>query len=754
MEKLFIEVLNMSLISSYIILCVLIMRLFLRKAPKIFSYILWAVVFAKLICPVTFDSVISLIPKQVSSQRIENFMVLSDTDTGSAGGKTQIELPGVDSVKEIPVEAHTNKKPSAVFYLAVIWLMGIMFMFVYSSIGYIKLKKRLTHAIHLEDNLYEASGIHSPFVMGILKPIIYLPKDLEKEEFKYIIMHEQVHIRRKDYLIKLIAFSISCIHWFNPLVWLSFLLMNRDMEMSCDESVLKKLGSGIKKQYSNSLLSMAAEIKMPGGMPIAFGERSIKDRIKNVLKYRRPALWIILVSAILVAAVCLGLFFNPTVSQDNWKDKKQPVQLKDFVISDSQVTLYDGTAARIRLLMTDGTYYDEEYAGAGGGTYPENYDGNYELQLVDQKEAILTSLDLNSDWDYSNINYSGAFDILFTDYNGDSCPDFTIGTYGSSNMNLYFVYTITKDNKIKRICQTEIADSTKKWSMVFEHEAVGEEYRFLTEVYNNAVGETQQYTYLWDEDTGNFKVNKPEEADNQEYLISLFGEPHSYYFKSEYSGQDYDGDGRADKAQLNSAYGEANSITVSFGNGDVLTLTVTETTMQDFKIFGVDLNENGENEIIILGDSGAQGGDGIYGLSIYKKQGNSYIPVPLPEEYNIYKGFTYELKWDGNTAKIFNGDNKELMTLDHNSLAEHYKRIDASAEWDNLQGKSSDTVYADGVCDAVINTESDKPTLLLKQYLVGPTGVHVDCIGYMITELVLNTDNSWKLLNVYYLPSD
>jgi beta-lactamase regulating signal transducer with metallopeptidase domain len=472
------------------------------------------VVFVKLICPVTFESVISLIPQQLSTQRIENVIVLSEADTVSVGNKVQLESSGVDSANDIQMEAHTNKKPSVAIYLAVIWLMGIMFMLVYSGIGYIKLKKRLIHAIHIKDNLYESVGIQLPFVMGILKPRIYLPRELKQDESTYIVQHEQVHIQRKDYLIKLITFSISCIHWFNPLVWFSFLLLNRDMEMSCDERVIKKLGNGIKKQYSNSLLAMSVGLKMPGGIPIAFAERGVKNRIKNVLNYRRPALWLVLASIILVTTVCMGLFLNPSKNQDNWKDQKQPVQLENFVIFDSQVTLYDQTSANLKLLMTDGKYYDVEYVGYGGGTYDENYVGNYELQLINQEGVVISSIDLNHDWDYEKINFSGAFDILFTDYNGDSCLDFTIATYGSSNMDFYFLYTITKDNKIERICQTEIADSKKEWSVVFE-KAVGEEYQFVTEVYNNAVGETQQYTYQWDEEKGYVKVNEPEEADNK-----------------------------------------------------------------------------------------------------------------------------------------------------------------------------------------------------------------------------------------------
>ena len=762
MEKLFVEILNMSLISCYIIVVVLIVRLLLRKAPKIFSYALWTVVFVKLICPITLESVISLIPKQLSTQRIEKVIVLSDTDTELVENKVKAVSIVGDSVNYNQRKAHTNKGPLVRFYLAAIWLMGLMLMSVYSGFAYSKLKKRITHAIHLKDNLYEAAGVQSPFVMGIINPKIYLPKDLYMQESNYIIEHEQVHIKRKDYLIKLITYFICCIHWFNPLVWLSFLLMNRDMEMSCDERVIKKLGNSIKKQYSNSLLSLAVDNKMPGGMPIAFGERGIKERIKNVLNYRRPTLWIVLVSAILVATICIGLFLSPSEQKDNWKEQKQPVQLKDFTISDSQITLFDGTTANIKLIMTNGIYYDEKYVekfvGFGGGTYDENYIGIYELQLVDQEGAILSSMDLNKDWDYPKINYSGAFDILSADYNGDSCPDFTIGTYGSSNMNLYFLYTITKDNKIKRICQTEIAESKKEWSVIFEHELVGEEYQFLTKVYNNAVGKTVQYTYQWDENTGYFKLNEPEEEvdNNNEYLASLFGKPHNYYFKNAYSDQDYDGDGRLDKAQLHLSNDNdyTSRITVSFGNGDLINLTITETPVGDFKIIGADLNENGKNEIIIISDTGAQGGDGVYGLSVYEKEDNTYKLLLLPEKYSIDKGFSYALKWDGKAAKIFDGDNNELLTLNNDNLIEHYKRTDASTEWDNLQGKPSDTVYANGVCDAVINTEGDKPSLLLKQYLIGPTGVHVDCIGYMITELQLNKDNSWKLRKVYYLPSD
>ncbi len=519
MEKLFISVLNLSLISSYVILFILAIRLLLRKAPKVFSYALWAIVFFKLSCPATFESMISLIPEQVSTHMIVNTDI---NDTTTHEKTTQIESPvepdNIEMSSNLKTTDKIKSKPTVVYYLSMIWVSGILIGFVYSLISTIILKKRLSSAVNVRDNLYESSETNTPFVMGMLRPKIYLPVELSKEEQTYIIRHEQVHIQRRDYLIKIAAFSISCIHWFNPLVWLSFLLMNRDMEMSCDEKVMKELGSDIKKVYSSSLLSLAVGRKMPNGIPLAFGERDIKSRIKNVLNYKKPTLWIIIVSTLVVVVAGIGLFFNP--SSNNNKDKEQPVELEEFIIADDEITLYDKTIANIQLIMTKGTYYEEEYAGAGGGTYPENYMGDYELRLISKDGKVLSTLSLNKDWDYTQINFSGEFDILFTDYNSDSCPDFTIGTYGSANIGLYYLYSITEENQIKRICETSISENSKESSVVFQHEPQDELYQFLTYVYNNAAGQNEQHIYNWDVDSGNFilsevtQFNESGEAEN------------------------------------------------------------------------------------------------------------------------------------------------------------------------------------------------------------------------------------------------
>jgi beta-lactamase regulating signal transducer with metallopeptidase domain len=197
-------------------------------------------------------------------------------------------------------------------YLSVLWLIGIVIITIYSILSYTNMKKRLSTSLRIKGNLYESDRIQIPFVMGLIKPKIYIPVGIEYGERDYIIQHEQIHIQRRDYIIKQAAYIISCFHWFNPLIWIAFFLMSKDMEMSCDEKIIKKLGSRIKKEYSNSLLSLAAGRKNFMRVFTAFGENNVKSRIKNVLSYKKPTVWIVAAASLLVTAVCIGLLINPS----------------------------------------------------------------------------------------------------------------------------------------------------------------------------------------------------------------------------------------------------------------------------------------------------------------------------------------------------------------------------------------------------------------------------------------------------------
>lgn len=314
LNTIFSAVLDLQLTACYVILLVLLLRFFLRKQPKIYSYALWSVVLFRLLCPFRFETVLSLIPRvQAAPQIIQDSVIAPQTPVLTAPSA----VPNVFDLPTIPVEAVQNPAPfdwgSLLPYL---WLAGIAALLLYSVLGLAKLKRNLRSAQEAESGVYEAQGLETAFVLGLLKPKIYLPCGLSAEEREYILLHERTHLRRGDHLIKLAAFAALCVHWFNPLVWLAFLLSTQDMEMSCDEAVIAKLGSGVKKAYSGSLLSLAAGKRILRATPLAFGEGDTKIRIKNVLNYKKPSFWVTVALAILVAVVGIGLASDP-VSKDS-----------------------------------------------------------------------------------------------------------------------------------------------------------------------------------------------------------------------------------------------------------------------------------------------------------------------------------------------------------------------------------------------------------------------------------------------------
>lgn len=324
LKNLFLNVLKMSITASYVILFVLFARMFLKKAPKIFSYSLWAVVLFRLVCPFSFSSAISLlgllnrdgrelIPGDISlfalPQSTGKINIISQENTSSLMDVKQIITGNTIASGNHIVNA--NPMETALFIISIVWAIGILSLIIYGIVSYVLLKRKVSTAMLLDSNIFKCENIPSPFVLGIINPKIYLPIALPENQWDYIIKHEETHIKRLDYLVKPLAFLVLCIHWFNPIVWISFLLMNKDMEMSCDEHVLKEMGTDIKKAYSSSLLSLAEDRKIIGASPLAFGESSTKSRINNVLNYRKPALWVVILGTLVIAAISVGLMANP-----------------------------------------------------------------------------------------------------------------------------------------------------------------------------------------------------------------------------------------------------------------------------------------------------------------------------------------------------------------------------------------------------------------------------------------------------------
>lgn len=321
-EELLILVLNMSLTGSFIILAVLLLRLLLRRAPRIFSYGLWVVVLFRLLCPVSFSAPISFLGMlhAPAGGRIEYI-----PENIGYMGQPEVELP-------IPVmeEAINRSLPAAVpmssinpmqVYLFIggwIWLLGAGLMLLYGLGSLLVLRRRLGGAVRDAEGIYRTDQVATPFVLGIFRYRIYVPEKLEPEKLAYMLLHERTHIRRRDPLIRAVAYGALCIHWFNPLVWAAFFLSGRDMEMSCDEAVIRKMGNHIKKEYSASLLSMATGHSRVRGIPLAFGEGDTGSRIRHVLGYRRPKLAALGLGALVAGIGALLLLANP-------RETKEPV---------------------------------------------------------------------------------------------------------------------------------------------------------------------------------------------------------------------------------------------------------------------------------------------------------------------------------------------------------------------------------------------------------------------------------------------
>ncbi len=322
MSGIFLMVLEMSLTASYVVLTVIVVRLLLKRAPKVFSYLLWLVVLFRLVCPFSFESSWSLLP--VDKVEVSAYNYESERVENTVGYDPQFSAPLFESskgaVSGIPENVDTRR--GVIKLGSTIWLLGIAGFLLYAFASYIRLKRKLTTAILVSDNIYETDRIQTPFVLGLITPRIYLPSGLAGAEADYIIKHEKTHIRRRDHLIKPLAFLVLALHWFNPLIWLSYFLMIRDMEMSCDESVMRQSGEDIRVSYSNSLLALA--VKQSGLIsPLAFGEGDVKTRIKNILNYKKPAFWVVAVAILIVIAVTVGLLANPQQeAQPNVLDNK------------------------------------------------------------------------------------------------------------------------------------------------------------------------------------------------------------------------------------------------------------------------------------------------------------------------------------------------------------------------------------------------------------------------------------------------
>lgn len=309
MIKLFTAVFNMSITAGCTAIAVITIRFLIRKAPKIFSYVLWLAVLIRLIFPFSFSSAISLLGLFKPNIDVSSGAIRYISYNAISSNTSAQKISNISNTTSL----HTKNiiSTNLISIASIIWVVFAAIFLLYSIISYIKIMQKVKTATLIKDNIFETDRISTPFLLGFIKPRIYVPLNLSKEELYYVTAHENVHIQRLDYLIKPFAFLVLIVHWFNPIIWLSFALMSKDMEMSCDESVVKSMGSDVRKSYSSSLLSLSIKRSGFAFSPIFFGESNVKSRIKNILNYKKLPFWGVICAIALVVLLIFALTSNP-----------------------------------------------------------------------------------------------------------------------------------------------------------------------------------------------------------------------------------------------------------------------------------------------------------------------------------------------------------------------------------------------------------------------------------------------------------
>ncbi len=358
MEAIFLKLLNMSITASWMILAVVILRLVLKNAPKFVYCILWALVAIRLICPISFESVLSLIPStetvtmkseskgstvsynvstriNVVDDRVnqylgehfyegiakENSNVMSDAESTSVSLNASTSINEDVDRNEGNIVAESKEK-NIMNTVSYVWIAGVVLLLGYSIVVYAGIYHKVSVSMRLRDNIYICDNIESPFILGIISPRIYLPSSLSEKEMNCVLAHENAHLTRLDYVWKPLGFAILSVYWFNPVIWIAYIFLCRDIELACDERVIRYMNVDDKKEYSRTLLSCSVSHRMIAACPVAFGEVAVGRRVKTVLNYKKPAFWMMSMAIVACVVVAVCFLTNPkTYADEGSKDK-------------------------------------------------------------------------------------------------------------------------------------------------------------------------------------------------------------------------------------------------------------------------------------------------------------------------------------------------------------------------------------------------------------------------------------------------
>lgn len=368
MDDVFLKLVNLSISASWLILAVLVLRFVLKKAPKWVMPLLWGVVALRLVCLFSIESALSLIPSAETIPR----EIVTETREPVLYEQATLDIvtnPTLPSAAEVPVGVSRQQAQVDFNIYSVLWLAGMAALLVHALVSAGKLKRKLATAILLRDNIYESEFVDSPFVFGVVKPNIYLPMHMDEGTAAYVIAHEHAHLARRDHWWKVLGYLVLALHWFNPLVWVAYILFCRDIELACDEKVVKGLDGAARADYSQALLSCAAPGRAVAACPLAFGEGNIKMRVKSALHYKKPAFWVAAAAVLAVVIVAVCFLTNPRSERGSlvWAQKLNAADV-------ASIELYvpaEGEARQYKKLDTEEMAQAVELINSSRGTYIE-----------------------------------------------------------------------------------------------------------------------------------------------------------------------------------------------------------------------------------------------------------------------------------------------------------------------------------------------------------------------------------------------
>lgn len=385
-EAVFLKVLNMGVSAGYLIAAVLVLRRLLRRAPRWIGCLLWGIVALRLLCPVSFESVLSLIPSTE---------VVSPTIVSSPQPQIQSGIPVVDGTlnpvigNTLAPDATASVNPAQILLSAAtaVWIAGAAIILLSALVSYLRLRRRVATAVPFRDNIFQCETLPSPFILGIFKPRIYIPYKINPNDLPLVLAHEQAHLRRRDHWIKPLAYVLLAVYWFHPLVWVAYILLCRDIELACDQKVMRSLGEEARRAYATALLHCGTRSRRIAACPLAFGEVGVKARVKSVMHYKKPAFWIVLTAVVACAVVAVCFLTSPkttpTVTDCGTPDEDVTIRVTELELEgdDPHITVRWKNESEHTVLLSGATsLWHEDIPQTAGTAFPSLSFREHELK--------------------------------------------------------------------------------------------------------------------------------------------------------------------------------------------------------------------------------------------------------------------------------------------------------------------------------------------------------------------------------------